>query len=496
MQLPFDNSYAQLPAEFYSRLAPTPVKSPTLLHLNHALAEQLGINTTQLSSPDGIAVLAGNAVPEGADPLAAVYAGHPFGHWNPQLGDGRAILLGEILDRDNKRFDIQLKGAGPTPYSRNGDGRAAIGPVLREYVVSEAMHALGVPTTRALAAVSTGETVRRETFLPGAIITRVAQSHIRVGTFQYFISKGNVEAVKALCEHVILRHYPEIAAENNKPLALLKVVVDRQALLVAHWQSFGFIHGVMNTDNCSIAGDTIDYGPCAFMDNYDPATVFSSIDHGARYAYQNQPGIAQWNMANFAQCLLPLIDEDDEQAIKQAQAVIDGYPEVFSRYYRERFGRKLGLAQTNLDDGELIESFLTLLKENKLDFTNTFRALCELPVHESDTQQDAKFKTQFESEDSIQVWLALWRQRHSHNAATQQSATADANNLMRSANPAYIPRNHRIEQMILAAEQGDLAPMNRLIKILADPYAEQANANDLMQPPEPNEVVQATFCGT
>ena len=343
--IPFDNSYARMPDKFYSRLAPTPVTEPGAVRVNRALAEQLGLDPEWLSSTQGTRVVAGNGVPEGADPIATVYAGHQFGSYNPQLGDGRAILLGEVLGRDGKRYDIQLKGSGPTPYSRGGDGRSPLGPVLREYVVSEAMHQLGIPTTRALAAVTTGDQVARDEFLPGAVLARVASSHIRIGTFQFFAAQRDIAALRVLLNHVILRHYPEAEATDNPALTLLQAVVSRQASLVASWQLVGFIHGVMNTDNMLICGETIDYGPCAFMDDFHPDKVYSSIDHGGRYAYSNQPAIAHWNLACLAQTLLPLLHDDEEQATALAQKAIDAFPEQFLQAHTRGMARKLGLGE-------------------------------------------------------------------------------------------------------------------------------------------------------
>jgi len=411
----FDNTYVNLSDKLFTRLPPTPVSKPELIAINTGLADQLGLDAQALQSAEGLSVLAGNSVPNGADPIATAYAGHQFGNWVPQLGDGRAILLGELLDKAGTRFDIQLKGAGPTPFSRNGDGRAAIGPVVREYVVSEAMAALGVPTTRALAAVATGDTVRRETALPGAILTRVAHSHIRVGTFQFFAARRDNESIKLLTEHVIDRHYPELKLADNPALALLETVLARQAQLIAHWQSIGFIHGVMNTDNASIAGLTIDYGPCAFMDVYHPGTVFSSIDHASRYSYQNQPGIAQWNCANLAQCLLPLIDPDETKSLEAAQAVIDSFPQMYTAEYLDRFGKKLGLSTAQNDDATLISDLLELMADNKVDFTNTFRSLsqCNFDNEAADTA-DSTFIERFNEQKSAMLWLQKAIQPTSH----------------------------------------------------------------------------------
>ena len=492
----FDNTYANLSEKLFSRQQPSSVSKPGLIKLNTALAEQLKLNVAALQSAEGVSVLAGNTIPTGADPIAMAYAGHQFGNWVPQLGDGRAILLGEVVDGDGTRFDIQLKGAGPTPYSRNGDGRAAIGPVIREYVVSEAMAALGVPTTRALSAVTTGDAVHRETMLPGAILARVAQSHIRVGTFQFFAARSDIESIQLLTDYIIDRHYPEAREADNPALELLTAVMKKQAALVSQWQSIGFIHGVMNTDNASVAGITIDYGPCAFMDNYHPETVFSSIDHASRYAYQNQPPIAQWNMANLAQCLLPLIDKDEQKSVDAAQAVIDSFPEVYQLEYLQRFRRKIGLLSEGNEDAELIASLLRCMSAGESDFTNTFRALSKCSVQRNSETDDsaliALFSDQADQAESISEWLGKWRVRQLSEAAS----AADRVATMQNSNPAYIPRNHRIEQVINAAVQNDYTPMEDLSSVLADPYNEQNGHEAYAEPPAREEVVQATFCGT
>ena len=493
IEFQFDNSYAKLSDKLFTQQHPKPVSQPELIAFNPALAAQLDLNADALQSSDGLSVLAGNALANGSDPIATVYAGHQFGHWVPQLGDGRAILLGEILDKDAIRYDIQLKGAGRTPYSRGGDGRAAVGPVVREYVVSEAMATLGIPTTRALAAVATGENVQRETALPGAILTRVAQSHIRVGTFEFFAARGDSDTVKLLTDHVIDRHYPELKSTNNPALALLETVLAKQARLISHWQAIGFIHGVMNTDNASVAGLTIDYGPCAFMDSYHPETVFSSIDHGSRYAYQNQPGIAQWNCANLAQCLLPLIDTNEEKSLSAAQAVIDSFPTIFTKEYQLRFRKKLGLASEHDDDLELISDLLQIMANDKVDFTNTFRELSHCSFENTALEYDTyKFEQLFSQPQPISEWLERWRTRHSFEICD----SAERQSLMRQSNPAYIPRNHQIERVIEAAMQKDYAPMHKLMEVLSDPYTEQTDMASYSQPPTEDEVVQATFCGT
>jgi len=489
----FDNSYANLPNHFYTRQQPTPVAKPQLIKLNEALADQLGLSVPQLRTENGIAMFSGNAMPEGADPLAMAYAGHQFGNWVPQLGDGRAVLLGEVVDHHGVRHDIQLKGAGPTPYSRNGDGRAAVGPVVREFVVSEAMAALGVPTTRALCAVTTGESVYRESVLPGAILTRVALSHVRVGTFQYFAARGNHDALSELTDYVIKRHYPDVAEADNPPLALLEAVLIKQAGLMAKWQSIGFIHGVMNTDNASVAGLTIDYGPCAFMDAYDPETVFSSIDHMGRYAYQNQPGIAQWNMANLAQCLLPLIDADEQKALAAAQSVIDAFPTRFTTAYLAEFRKKLGLQTEHSDDAGLVDSLLGIMSDQKADFTNTFRALSNTPVNTVEQQCGQQgFLNQFSNSDEAALWSERWWQRHEH----EPDDVDTRQRLMQNNNPAYIARNHRVEEVIVAAQQHNYEPMNTLVDVLSAPFTESEQNVDFQSPPTEAEKVRATFCGT
>jgi serine/tyrosine/threonine adenylyltransferase len=462
LDLPFDNSYARLPSRLFARLAPTPVPEPRWLAWNADLAADLGLEA--LHSPDGLQVLAGNAVPGGAEPIAQGYAGHQFGGWNPQLGDGRAILLGEVIDREGRRRDVQLKGAGPTPFSRRGDGRAWMGPVLREFVVSEAMHVLGLPTTRALAAVATGETILRERALPGAVLTRIAASHIRVGTFQWLLARGDLEGLEALTAHVIARHYPDA----DGPMGLLRGVVDAQARLVAGWMSVGFVHGVMNTDNMAVSGETIDYGPCAFLDGYHPDTVFSSIDSWGRYAYAQQPNVAAWNLAQLATALLPIMG--GEAAIPEATEVVRGYAQVHEAEWARRFGAKLGLAEA---PPEVAQRLLTLMAAVRADFTVTFRALTEGTWASPDLEALPDF--------------AAWRR--------DWEAMEPDRDLMARTNPAVIPRNHRIEAMIEAAVAGDLAPLERLRAALARPY-DAAPQDPLRDPPDPSEAVTQTFCGT
>lgn len=464
----FDNSYARLPGNFYTRLAPTPVRAPTLLAYNDALGDLLGIAPS--SAAERASVFSGVEVPEGAEPLAQLYAGHQFGSYNPQLGDGRAILLGEVVGRDGQRRDIQLKGSGPTPYSRMGDGRAWLGPVLREYVVSEAMHALGIPTTRALAAVLTGEEVFRETALPGAVLTRVAASHLRVGTFQIFAHRGETQALRQLTDYAIARHHPQA----DGPMGLLRAVCEAQAELVAAWMSVGFIHGVMNTDNCTISGETIDYGPCAFLDVYHPDTVFSSIDHTGRYAYANQPHIVVWNMAQLATSLLQQLDAP-EDGVAEATEIVHAMPGQIETAWRKRFGAKIGLTEAQPEDAGLIDGLLTLMQDGQADFTNTFDALA---------RGDAR--DQFLERGAFEAWAVKWQSR--------LEGERDPQAVMRAANPRVIPRNHRIEAMIEAAVAGDMAPFERLMAALADPYGTEDIA--LMRPPVTAERVTATFCGT
>lgn len=497
MAIPFDNSYVTLPESFYTRLDPTPVDSPGPIWTNAALAEELGIDPDWLASDEGVAVVAGNVVPEGAEPLAAAYAGHQFGSFNPGLGDGRAILLGEVISKSGERFDIQLKGSGRTPYSRSGDGRSPLGPVLRETIVSEAMHALGVPTTRALAAVTTGEPVYRSGPLPGAVMARVARSHIRVGTVQLIAARGDVEDLQALVDHVLARHYPELAESDNPALALLDGVVRRQAALIARWQMLGFIHGVMNTDNMLLSGETIDYGPCAFMERYDPATVFSSIDFQGRYAYRNQPGIAQWNLSALAGALVPLIDKDEEAAVSRAKAIVGSFAGHFHAARLAGLRRKLGLlAEPDggpdddpkaAEDLALAEDFLEHLTATESDFTLAFRRLTELAGDEPEVSVKALFDVPSQLDD----WLARWRVR------LEADAGADPQARMLAANPLLIPRNHEVERAIVeATRDGDFGHFQRLCELLKRPFDPKPEALAIAAPATPEEAVTRTFCGT
>jgi uncharacterized protein YdiU (UPF0061 family) len=486
----FDNSYLRLPERFYQKQDPTPVRAPQLVRVNAGLAETLGLDPAFLASPEGVAVLAGNQVPPGAAFVALAYAGHQFGQFVPQLGDGRAILLGEVVGRDGRRRDLQLKGSGPTRFSRRGDGRAALGPVLREYIVSEAMAALGIPTTRALAAVTTGEMVQRETPLPGAVLTRVAASHIRVGTFQYFAARGDVEALRLLADHAIARHYPQ-AAEAAQPYhALLEAVVAAQAGLVAQWLLVGFIHGVMNTDNTAISGETIDYGPCAFMDAYEPSTVFSSIDYYGRYAYANQPPIAQWNLARLAEAMLPLLAEDEEAAVAGARKALAGFAPRFEESWLQGMRRKLGLQTAQDGDAALMQDLLDRMMANKADFTLTFRGLCGAAV---DPRGDAAVSTLFAEPAAYEAWALRWRQRLLAEAVQPETRGA----AMQAANPLYIPRNHQVEAALSAAvTHSDFAPFETLLDVLSRPHEERQGLERFTLPPEPSERVQQTFCGT
>lgn len=467
--IPFNNSYVHLPAKMFTRQTAKPVPNPALIVANAPLAATLGIDHDWLTTPAARDVFAGNAVADGSEPLATAYAGHQFGNWNPGLGDGRALLLGEVIGTDSVRRDIQLKGSGPTPYSRSGDGRAWLGPVLREYLVSEAMHAMGVPTTRALAAVTTGETVLREEPLPGAIITRVAQSHIRVGSFQLLAARGDIDVLSALFDHVVERHYPDA----DSPADLLLAVTKAQATLIAKWMSVGFVHGVMNTDNVSIAGETIDYGPCAFMDAYDAESVFSAIDQQGRYAYQNQPRIAVWNLAQFATSLIPLMPDQDA-AIEKFTAIINAFPTYYEAEWIASFGAKLGFVDPTEDDRALITDLLALMQQDGADFTNTFANLAG-----SDAQD------QFVDRDAFRAWSARWETRGYDT------------DIMATANPVIIPRNHQVEAVIVAGRDGDFAPFYALLEAVTQPYAPMTGATAaLARAPAIAERVTQTFCGT
>jgi serine/tyrosine/threonine adenylyltransferase len=485
----FDNTYARLPAQFYARVAPTTVKAPRIVKINRPLAALLGLDADALASAEGAQLLAGNVLPAGAASIALAYAGHQFGHFVPQLGDGRAILLGEVIGTDGKRRDVQLKGAGRTPFSRGGDGRAAIGPVLREYIVSEAMAALGVPTTRALAAVLTGEYVARDESPPGAVLTRVAASHIRVGTFEFFATRGDHKAIATLATYALQRHYPDAVDTGNDALALLERVVDAQATLVARWLGVGFVHGVMNTDNTSISGETIDYGPCAFLDEYDPKKKFSSIDHGGRYAFANQPSIAHWNLVRLAEALLPVLGDNEEEAVRLATAALNRFRATFGARHADVLRAKLGLARNDEGDSALAEDLLERLAANEVDYTLFFRRLCASAL---DPSSDADVAALFGNAGAFHDWALGWRRR----LATEEITPEERAGAMRRVNPALIPRNHRIEQVIAAALRDDFEPFENLVKALESPYEDQPAFAYLSQPPARAERVQATFCGT
>lgn len=489
MPIAFEHSYASLPSRFYVRVAPTAVAKPQLVIFNRPLAEQLGLDLSVVESR-AAALFSGNELVDDTMPIAMAYAGHQFGHFVPQLGDGRAHLLGEVRGRDGVLRDVQLKGSGRTPFSRGGDGRATLGPMLREYIISEAMHALGIPTTRSLAVVTTGEPVFREQPLPGAVLTRVAASHIRVGTFEYFSARGDHDAIRELLDYVIARHYPEARDAQVPALAVLKAVSERQATLIADWMSVGFIHGVMNTDNMAISGETIDYGPCAFMDSYDPKTVFSSIDHAGRYAYVNQPGIAQWNLARFAETLLPLIDTDTDEAVGLATEAVQQFMERFDAHFLQRMRSKIGLTSAEDSDTDLIKRLFAAMHAGEADFTLTFRRLAD--VAERPADQD-HLRELFTQSTPIDAWLQDWNARLERDPNTASERAAN----MRWVNPEFIPRNHRVQAALdTAAESGDLEPFRKLLAILQRPYEHQPETAEYTLPPPPSERFFQTFCGT
>jgi len=489
----FENTYARLPGRFFSRLAPTPVAAPRLVKVNVELARTLGLDPVALASARGVEILAGNHVAEGAEPLAMAYAGHQFGHFVPQLGDGRTNLLGEVVGLDGVRYDIQLKGSGPTPFSRGGDGRAALGPVLREYIVSEAMAALGVPTTRALAAVTTGERVLRETALPGAVLTRVAASHLRVGTFQYFAVRRDTEGIRLLADYAIARHYPEAAQAEQPYRALLEGVIARQARLVAQWMLLGFVHGVMNTDNTSISGETIDYGPCAFMEAYDPVTVFSSIDAQGRYAYGNQPRAMLWNLTRLAEALLPVLVEEagsEEAALAAANDALAGFAPQFETARSAGLRRKLGLFTEREGDTELIEDLLERMAAQRADFTLTFRRLGDAAPG---PEGDGGVRALFSDPGAYDAWASRWRVRLKEEPSSDEARDM----AMRAVNPAFIPRNHMVEAALEAAVwRQDFKPFGELLEVVSRPYEDRPGLERYAAPARPEEVVSRTFCGT
>jgi uncharacterized protein YdiU (UPF0061 family) len=477
----FDNTYLHLPEIFYTNLVPAPVPEPEMVILNTPLAIELGLDFSEISLDKQAVLFAGNQMPESAEPFAQAYAGHQFGHFS-MLGDGRAIVWGEHITPTGQRFDLQFKGSGPTPYSRGGDGRAPLGPMLREYIISEAMQALNIPTTRSLAVVTHGEQVYRETTLPGAILTRVASSHIRVGTFQFAALKEDEETTQALLDYTIKRHYPEIKEEQNKALFLLKAVIEKQAELITHWMRVGFIHGVMNTDNMALSGETIDYGPCAFMDTYDPGTVFSSIDHTGRYAYANQPAITQWNLARLAETLLPLINENAEKARDLAEEAINGFGVVYKEKSLSMLRAKVGLFGEQPEDEKLITDLLDWMHKKGADYTNTFL----------DLTNEAPPKGESYNSDTFKEWHTRWQARVVKNTQPLESSLA----LMRANNPVVIPRNHIVEQALDAATNGDLHPLKNLLAALQEPYKNSSDLKPYQCPPKPEEKVCHTFCGT
>ena len=484
----FDNSYARAFEDFYVRCRATLAVAPKLLKLNHALAEELGLDPVALDSEVGSAIFSGNAIPEGAEPLAQAYAGHQFGGYAPQLGDGRALLLGEVIDTRQRRRDIQLKGSGPTPFSRGGDGKAPLGPVLREYLIGESMHALGIPTTRALAAVATGETVYRETPLPGAVLTRVAASHIRIGTFQFFAARGGVEKVRDLAEYAIARHYPAIAEAENPFLAFFQAVTDAQASLVARWMNVGFIHGVMNTDNMAISGETIDYGPCAFMDTYAPGTVFSSIDRQGRYAYGNQPEILSWNLTRLAETLIPLVDPVKDRAIELLTDVLHQVQPLYEQHWLAGMRSKIGLSTEDSGDLDLVNDLLWVMKDGQADFTLFFRRLSQALREDSGAVENL-----LEQSGAFDVWVRRWRKRLEREGVSIEVRAQE----MDRVNPIYIPRNHKVEEALAAAVQHeDMEPFSKLLAVIGRPFDETTGNEAYTEPAPATDIPYRTFCGT
>jgi uncharacterized protein YdiU (UPF0061 family) len=477
----FDNTYSKLPKSFLENIKPVPVKDPRLIILNKNLAEQLNLDFSKFSDTDLAKIFSGNSLPEGSETIAQAYAGHQFGHFT-MLGDGRAVMLGEHLDKDNNRFDIQFKGSGRTSFSRSGDGRAVLGPMLREYIISEAMHALNIPTTRSLAVVSTGEDVIREQMLPGAILTRVASSHIRVGTFQYIAATQNADDLKTLFNYTIDRHYPEIKDSKTKALDLLNLLMKKQCELVINWMRVGFIHGVMNTDNMTVSGETIDYGPCAFMDQYHPQTVFSSIDQNGRYSYNNQPRITKWNLARFAECIIPLIDQDEQKAISIATETINNFEKLYEEKWLNMMRDKLGLFGEDGDDKHLIFELLTWMENNKADFTNTFCNLMGIQSIKDPIYQNQEYLN----------WTAKWKKRLEKNNTGKEKYLE----LMRSVNPIFIPRNHKVEEALKDASENKLETLNQLLEVIKSPYKDNGMLKDYQQPMSNENGNYKTFCGT
>ena len=486
-QFNFDNSFARSLEGFFKPCQAEPATAPTLLHFNHALAKELGLDPVALDSEAGLAIFSGNATPEGSEPLAQAYAGHQFGGFSPQLGDGRALLLGEVIDTQQRRRDIQLKGSGRTPFSRGGDGLAAIGPVLREYLIGEAMHALGVPTTRALAAVATGKHVYREIALPGAILTRIAASHIRVGTFQYAGARGDILKVRELADYAIQRHYPDTSDAENPYLAFFAAVADAQAALVARWMNIGFIHGVMNTDNMTISGETIDYGPCAFMDKYAASTVFSSIDQYGRYAYANQPEILTWNLARLAETLIPHVDTKKERAIELLTETIECIQPLYESYWLSGMRSKIGLTTEDILDEELINDLLKIMEAGQADFTLVFRRLSKTLQGDSDAVRNL-----FKEPDAFNAWLVRWQKR-----LEQEDIVAETRaQAMDRVNPIYIPRNHKVEESLAAAVNQDMTPFTKLLEVVIQPFDEVAGNEAYAEPAPATNRRYQTFCGT
>ena len=486
----FDNSYARLPNTFYRRVAPSVVSKPELIRVNRQLADELGINVEWLVGDEGIGMMAGCVMPNGAEPIASVYAGHQFGNYVPRLGDGRAMLVGEVVTSGNSRFDIQLKGSGPTPYSRGGDGRSPVGPVLREYIVSEAMYNLGIPTTRALGAIQTGDKVMREGELPGAILTRVARSHIRIGTHQYFAAYGDFESLNSLVRHVVDRHYPEVKESHDYVLEMLGAVIARQADLIAKWQLVGFVHGVMNTDNMLLSGDTVDYGPCAFIDGYDEHAVYSSIDRAGRYAYRNQPGICHWNLACLAQALMPILGDDKDKALEDLEKVLSLFPDLYSRSYQKHAKTKFGLVTEEKDDSDLFAEFFEILNSEGDDFTLAFRRLSDIS---GDRSGFGNVSDLFQFSAPYREWIGRWKDRCSRDDASEKERQI----LMYSVNPIYIARNHIVERAIsIATEEGKYGPFNDIVDVLKSPYVYRSGLEYYATPPSNDELVTRTFCGT
>ena len=477
----FDNTYSKLPKSFLENIKPVPVKDPKLIILNKNLAKELNLDFSKFSETDIAKMFSGNSLPEGSETIAQAYAGHQFGHFT-MLGDGRAVMLGEHLDKENKRFDIQFKGSGRTSFSRSGDGRAVLGPMLREYIISEAMHALNIPTTRSLAVVSTGEEVIREQMLPGAILTRVASSHIRVGTFQYIAATQNADDLKTLFNYTIDRHYPEIKDSKTKALDLLNLLMQKQCELVINWMRVGFIHGVMNTDNMTVSGETIDYGPCAFMDQYHPQTVFSSIDQNGRYSYNNQPRITKWNLARFAECIIPLIDQDEQKAISIATETINNFEKLYEEKWLNMMRDKLGLFGEDGDDKHLIFELLTWMENNKADFTNTFCNLMDIQSIKDPIYQNQEYLN----------WTAKWKKRLEKNNTEKEKYLE----LMRSVNPIFIPRNHKVEEALKDASENKLETLNQLLEVIKYPYKDNGMLKDYQQPMSNENGNYKTFCGT